>query len=213
MKKSTLAVIAALLIASGNVYAGSPGDSVGSVGPIDTEVKVSENLQFSAEIFRGKAADGTCCEGNALTKIAFDLTANNDGFLTDTPYYTFINTATNSQPYHVQYVASNLTDTNQGEIDQTGVFTSLISAVNGNTDLTGQAGAGKMVDRQFATGGNTVTIFTSPDTGISSLVQVITAINGFDGNGDKAFPAGVVYDGNTAAGTYTGQVTYSAVLR
>lgn len=208
MKKSTLAIVAGLIVAMGNAYAADFGTS----GSINSSVTVAQNLSFSAVLEEGKA-DGSCCLTTDPTALNFPLTANTDGTLTARPMYTFINVATNSQPYNIQYSATDLTDTIAGALDQTMIFTQLISATNGVTNLTGLDGATVMPDRQLSTGGNKVTVFGSPNTGISSQVQLITAVNGFKAGGGKQFAAGNVPDGNTPKGTYTGTVAYTAVLR
>ncbi|MCA9395624.1 MAG: hypothetical protein KC649_00520 [Candidatus Omnitrophica bacterium] len=207
MKKTTLAILAGLTMIAGNSFA----TDFGTAGPFVTEVTVTENLQFSAVLEEGKA-DGSCCLTTDPTSLEFDLAANTDGTLGARPMYTFINVATNSQPYDVQYSATDLSTSGGTDLDQTFVFTKLISATTGTTDLTGLTGASTMTDRQLSTGGAKVTIFGSPTAGQSAQVQVITAINGYTATG-KQFDAGNVPDGNTPAGVYSGTVTYSAVLR
>lgn len=213
MKKVVIVLVLALMSGSG-AYAGNPGDQVGVDKVFDTEVKVTESLQFVAAIKKGKAADGTCCDDGDITKISFDLAQNAFGTLSAVPIYIFLATSTNSQPYTVQYSATDLTDPVAGDMDQSILFTSVISAVDASgNDMTTEAGASVMDDRIFSTGGNLETVFTSPDAGQYTLVQMIAAVNGYDSGGSKAFSAGNVPDGNTPAGTYAGTVTYSAVLR
>lgn len=213
MKKLIIALIM-VGFSINNVYAGSPGDQVGVDKKFDTEVKVTENLQFVATLKKGKAADGTCCDTATIDKIVFDLKENSFGNLTAVPIYVFLATSTNSQPYTVQYSASNLSDAVAGDMDQSILFASVVSAVDGTgSDVTTDVGAVVMTDRVFATGGTTERIFTSPNSGTYTLVQLVTAVNGYGAGGAKIFGAGNVPDGNTQAGTYAGTATFSAVLR
>lgn len=214
MKKTTLAILAGLMVIVGNAHAAS----FPTVGAIDTEVTVTENLQFSVTIDEGKA-DGSCCAETFPSDIAFTLTDVGNGILGARPMYTFINVASNSQAYTVKYTATSLND-GSGDLDDTIVFTKLISAVNNGNDIQGISGSTAMTTRQLPTNGGDVTIFSQAD-GKGALIQLVTAINNYDGTDavpgsgladGKAFPSGNIPDGNTPAGTYAGTVTYSAVL-
>ena len=170
----------------------------------DVTVSVTTPSTFSLDVVnkKGKASDGTCCEGGDVDNMSF-ATSVVDGHLTAAPFYSFLSIATAGQEYLVKITGTNPVNANSEPLPANSVSHQVVFAQDfGGNAITGDTKA--TAQNPFtATGAVT---YTSSAAGTGGVIQSITNLVQ---NGTTPYTGAQALTADTPAGTYTGQITYS----